>query len=189
VRTFLLRALVPAIWSTLLAVGAFLFCLSARGDEISSAAEHKLKAAFVYNFAKFVEWPASISTNTPLVIGVKGEAAMRTALEVAIGSRRINGRAIEVRTVNTVADAQAAQVLFVSATEDRHLSALLANIRLAPVLTVGESDAFARADGIINFVREENRYRFDINLDSAEQAGVKISAQLLKLARTVRRKS
>ncbi|MCX6903989.1 MAG: YfiR family protein [Verrucomicrobia bacterium] len=161
----------------------------AAGAEAVSFQEHPVKAAFIYNFFKFVEWPASRfqETNAPLLIGVVGRGPITAALEAAVQDRKINGRNLLVQAVATPEEARAAHLLFVAATEDKQLDKLLKALATSSVLTVGESEAFARQGGMICFVLENGKIRFEINMDSAQRAGVKVSAQLQKLARTVRR--
>jgi len=166
---------------------------SAVGAEFGSAREHQIKAAFVYNFAKFVEWPAPRfeTTNSPVIIGVLGKTAINTALEAVVKNRKINDREILVKPVATAAEARATHLIFLPAEEDKQFEVLLTSLAGSGVLTVGESASFAKAGGMINFVLDEDKdkVRFEINLEPVEQAGLKLSAQLQKLAKTVRRKS
>ena len=161
----------------------------AAGAEVVSFQEHPVKAAFIYNFFKFVEWPASRfqETNSPFLIGVVGKGPITAALKAAVQDRKINGRDFIVQAVATPEEARAAHLLFVAAAEDKQLDKLLKALASSSVLTVGESEEFARQGGMICFVLENGKIRFEINMDSAQRAGVKISAQLQKLARTVRR--
>jgi hypothetical protein len=162
---------------------------SSAAAESTTATEHQIKAAFLYNFAKFIEWPAGCfsDTNAPVVIGVMSQSAVAAALPAVVKDRKINGRPIVVRSVETVEGARGSHLLFVGAAEDRQVDDLLSILAGAPILTVGESEAFAQR-GVINFILEADRCRFDINMEAAEKAGLKVSAQLQKLARTVRRK-
>jgi hypothetical protein len=169
------------LWLQLLVVGV---C----GGE-PAAKEYQVKAAFLYNFAKFVEWPSQSfpDATTPITVGILGENPFGDELEKLAGGRRINGRTILVKQVQSAAAARGAHILFVSAGEDGRFAALKDG--LGPVLTVGESDAFSRRGGMINFVFEGEKIRFEINVGQAEAAGLRISAQLQKLATRVWRKS
>jgi hypothetical protein len=162
-----------------LAVGAH--AQISRGDQI--------KAAFVYNFTKFIEWPSTSFTdvNAAFVIGVLGDSRMAAVLDEVVRNRKINGRPIIVRTVESAADAASTNVLFVSATESSRWTQVQAAIETRPVVTVGESPEFARGGGTINFLVEDDKLRFIINMTAAERSGVKISAQLQKLAAAVQR--
>jgi len=174
----------------LLAFVSWAGLLTATGAEALAAKEHQIKAAFVYNFAKFVEWPAGCftSTNSPLIIGVLGRSPISPALDAAVKDRLLNGRPIVVKSVDTAEAARATHLLFVAGSEDKRVGDLLAALAGSSVLTIGESDAFGRKGGMINFILEGDKCRFDIYMDPVEQARLKVSAQLQKLAKTVRRK-
>src|SRR5688572_5847552 len=126
----------------------------AEAADIASAKEHQIKAAFVYNFLKFVEWPAGrfAQTNSPVIIAVVGKSSISTALDEVVKDRKINGREILVQTGITPAEARAAHLLFLPASEDKQLADFLTPLATAGVLTVGESEAFARENGMVNFV-------------------------------------
>jgi len=158
-----------------------------RGDAMSR--EYEREAAFLYNFTKFVEWPSRsfVDANAPIVIGVLGDSPCRPALEQLVKDRKVNGRAIAVRRVETAAQLSDTQLLFVGAGQEARFERLQAAVAAAPVITVGESHAFAAAGGAINFVPQGDKVHFEINMQPVDRVGVKISAQLLKLATTVRR--
>jgi hypothetical protein len=151
--------------------------------------EYQLKAAFLYNFTKFVEWPTNSfdDPDAPLILAVAGKGPCAAELEQVVKGRTANGRRIVVKMVETPEAAKGAHVLFLPASEDPRIEEWLGAVRNAGTLTVGESEPFAKAGGIIRFLLEGDKVRFEINVDSTEQAGLKISAQLLKLAKTVRR--
>jgi len=165
----------------------FTRCLAFGGEPASK--ETQLKAAFLYNFTKFVEWgPQSFAdAESPIVIGVLGSGALSDELENAVRDRRINGRSINVKRVQGLAGAKSVHLLFVGAGEDAALGDIREALKGANVLTVGESEAFARSGGAITFIIEAGKMRFDINMTAAAQESVKISAQLQKLARSVRK--
>lgn len=179
-------------WSCLYVALFGLLLLNGRaavGAELPVSKEYRIKAAFLYNFTKFIEWPAkSFSGATdPIVIGVLGPAALGAELERIVQGRRVNGRAIVVKQVDAVAEVRSTHLLFVSAPEDARFAEVASAIEGSPVLTVGESSLFARAGGAISFVLEDDKVRFEINIASAERTGLHISAQLQKLATVVRR--
>jgi len=163
----------------------------ASAAEPASTTEHQIKAAFIYNFLKFVEWPPGRFANSddPIFIGVVGKSSILLALETVVRDRRINRRDLRIKVVETPEAALAAHMLFIPAAEDRRAGELLKAVAGSSVLTVGESEVFAKQSGMISFVPEGDKIRFEINMESAERADLKISAQLLKLARSVRRKS
>ncbi len=153
----------------------------------SSASEYQLKAAFLFNFGKFVEWPehAFESPESALRICVLGEAPFGQELDATVAGRTVGARPIEVRRMGAGAGTSACHMLFLSGAERKHLGALASTLSGAPVLLVGESDDFAREGGMINFIKVDNKIRFEINDAEARQAGLKISSKLLKLATIV----
>jgi hypothetical protein len=159
---------------------------AARGADAEVSKEYQIKAAILYNFLKFVEWPREsfAEAASPIVIGVLGENPFGGELEKLVLGRKVNGRDIVVKRISSVAEASSVQLLFVTVFDDSARSIL----RTSGVLTVGESAQFAAGGGIINFTLVEDKVRFEINLAGGEQAGLKISSQLLKLATVVRRK-
>jgi hypothetical protein len=153
--------------------------------------EYQIKAAYLYNFAKFVEWPAQSFTNSdsPLVIGVYGQNPFGTELEAIAKDHQINGRHIVIKMVATPADTGDVNLLFIGSEEDGQVSQTLAALGDADILTVGESEKFAASGGMIQFIRDADKVRFSIDADAAERHGLKISAQLLKLAASVHKKT
>lgn len=151
--------------------------------------EYRLKAAFLYNFTKFVEWSETKlgPPGSPISIGVLGTSPFGSSLEEAVLDRTVNGRAINIKRVSSIPAARSVHLLFVSETEDARLPELRDALKNTGVVTVGESAAFAKHGGVIQFAIDGDKVRFDINVAAAEWTGVKISAQLQKLARTVRR--
>lgn len=154
-----------------------------------AAKEYQLKAAFLYNFTRFIEWPEGKipAQDEPLVIGIWKTNPFGTELQTTIGERKAHGRAIVVRTLSSLEDARDTHLVFITASETDGLKETLTALHAGHVLTVGESRAFSGAAGIITFTLDGNKLRFEINLQSGEQAGLKMSAQLLKLAASVRR--
>lgn len=153
--------------------------------------EHELKAAFLYNFTKFIEWPTNRfqDANAPFIVAVAGTSLCTAELEKIAKERKVNGRTLVIKTVTTPEDAQNAHVLLIPASKSTQLKEWLAAAHQAGVLTIGESDSAGWKNSIINFALEGEKIRFDLNVEQAETAGLKISAQLQKLARTIRKKS
>lgn len=178
-------------WRELLALLVALLAVArvALGDDLPPSREYQLKAAFLYNFTKFVDWPgASFSSpHDPIVIGVLGPAEFSATLERIVQDRQVNGRAILVKRVATADGAGAVHVLFVTAAEDALFEQIRAEFATSPILIVGESDSFWALGATIAFVLEEDKVRFEIDASAAERSGLRISAQLQKLARAVRR--
>jgi hypothetical protein len=167
----------------------FFGAAGAAGAEDALISETQIKAAFIYNFTKFIEWPEASfpASGNPIVIGVLGETPLTAELGIIVAGRQVNGRPIVVTGVHAAEDLASLQVLFVSASEDASFGELAPAIAGNALLTVGESPGFAAANGAIVFVRIDGKLRFEINLSAAEQAGLKISGQLQKLAAAVKR--
>lgn len=157
----------------------------ARAQDVSDV---QVKAAFLYNFARFVEWPhdAFAGPGAPIFLGVIGNNSFARTLEQTVRGRLINGRPILVKVLTADGDLKSCHILYVQSMSDRRTSAILANTVGASVLTVGDSEHFAHIGGVINFFVQDSRVRFEINPDAAERAHLRISAKLLALARVVR---
>jgi hypothetical protein len=162
--------------------------LAARADGASR--EREVKAAFLPKFVQFVEWPASAfrKPNDPIVIAViddpSGRDPLDGALEQFANGKSVNGRALKVRHVaHDAKDLGECHVVFIPASEDAHLEAVLKAIGKHPLLTVGESDAFPWAGGMIRFYLDDNKVRFEVNPEAVKDADLQISAKLLALAR------
>jgi hypothetical protein len=149
--------------------------------------EADIKAGCLYNFVKFVDWPAqALPPNSPTItVGVMGNSPVGTSLDTLNG-KSVRGKTLVIRRVRDPRDGTSCQLLFVSAPESDRFRQAVDALRSASVLTVGEAEGFARSGGVINFTREGNRVHFEINPDAAARARLNISSQLLKLARIVR---
>jgi hypothetical protein len=162
-------------------------------DKPSVSRAYQIKAAYLYNFTKFVEWPPQRfpDLSDPIVIGVLGWNGNPFGDELSnlVRGRKVSGRLVVVKNVKTPEEAGAVHVLFVSTGLEQRWAKEVQSARSAGVLTVGESEPFFAAGGIITFVLKEDKVLFEINLDASEKAGLKLSAQLLKLAVAVHRKS
>ena len=157
----------------------------ARGQEIE---EYQVKAAFLYNFAKFVEWPSEAfkTPHDPIVVCVLGRDPFGSALQELIHGKSIEGRAVAFRQVADAPAASACQILFVCSSESKRFRALYGNLKPEGILTVGEAQGFAENGGVINFKLDGGRVRFEINVDAAQHEQLRISAKLLSLAQIVR---
>lgn len=179
-----LRSRIRAAIGILLTVGG-----AALGSEGTDSREYQIKAAFLYNFTRFVEWPASsfADADSPIVIGAYCADPFTQVLREIVSGRTVNGRSIVVQHLQAPAAAQATHVTFICADSDALSAYVEAAVRIYPVLTVGETAAAAEQGVIIKFGLEADRVRFEINAAAAERAGLKVSAQLQKLATAVRR--
>jgi len=150
----------------------------------SQPSEYQLKAAFLYNFAKFVEWPATAlpQDSSPFVIGILGNNPFNEDLKKTVAGKKISEHPIAVVSFPNLADATNCHILFISSSEKARLTEIFKWLQTAPILTVGETDQFTETGGMINFVTEANKIRFQIKDDTAKAARLKISSKLLNLA-------
>ncbi len=167
------------VWLALLSVSL----LTAADD---ASLEYRVKAAFLLNFTKFIEWPAAEGgdAESPINICIVGDDPFGPALDRMVEGEAINGRKVTVQRVRREA-AKTCQVVFVTRTE-KEVAKTVATLGTG-ILTVGEGETFLKEGGMIAFVIESRRVRFDINRTAAESAGIKLSSKLLSVARSVDR--
>lgn len=148
--------------------------------------EYAVKAAYLYNFAKYVEWPpgAFASAQAPLLICIAGNDPFGDALE-SLSGKMIESHPVEVRRLPATTNLDRCHIVFVSRAEQGQIKAVLAKLALRPTLTVSDISDFARMGGMIGLVEADQRIRFDINLTVARQVNLKLSSHLLKLATIV----
>ena len=148
--------------------------------------EYQIKAAFIFNFVKFVEWPpqAFAKETSPIVIGVLGVNVFGDNLEQALRNKSIHHRPLLYQEYHSVAEVTNCQVLFIGVSEKKRYAKILGALRGMSVLTVSESDQdqFIEAGGMINFVIQQNRIHFQVNNEAAKSAGLIINSKLLDLA-------
>jgi hypothetical protein len=146
--------------------------------------EYQIKAAFLFNFAKFVEWPPDVfpGTNSPIVVGVLGNNVFGNDLEKTIRDKTINNHPFRFLEVTSVTEAAHCQILFISPSEKDNLRKIVDNLHNASVLTVSETDEFIKAGGMINFMIVDSKIRFQISDNAARKARLRISSKLLSLA-------
>lgn len=149
--------------------------------------ENQVKSAYLYNFGKFVEWPSKSSTNGIVSFCVLGDDTFTATLEKTISGESINGRKIAVKRIAAPQDALNCNILFLSSSEQRRLKAILEVLENSSVLTVSDMPRFTDRGGMIQFVMEGNRVRFEVNLTNAERAGLTLSSQLLRVATSVKK--
>jgi hypothetical protein len=144
-----------------------------------------LKAAFLYNFAKFAEWPRDPDAAAPLTLCVLHDQASEAALAQLVSGASLNGRPIIVLRAVSHERLRSCHLLYIADAEGQALDDVLAELRGMPVLTVGNGEPFARHGGIVGLLVEGNRMRFAINPDAAQRSGVRLSSKLLSLATLV----
>lgn len=173
-----------------LALVSVLVSASCLHAQQSNPTEYEVKAAYLYNFGKFVEWPAKVTAASDFFsICVLGEDPFGASFDATIASESINGKKVVVNRITKLQDAVSCRILFISSSEESRLKEILATLDKTSVLTVSDISQFTRHGGMIRFVMEANRVRFEVNLTTAEHAGLTLSSQLLKVAISVRRSS
>ena len=163
----------------------FLLAAAARAESNDG---YRVKAAFLFNFAKFVEWPAAAfrTPSDPLLICIAGENPFGDSLERAVQGKSAGTHPFVIRVISEIPQGAACQILFVPDSERRRFAA--ADLpRTAGLLTVGETGGFAAQGGVVNFKIEGGHVRFQINLDAAERQKLVISSKLLSLAEVLRK--
>jgi len=149
--------------------------------------EYKVKAVFIYNFAKFVEWPADESPKRDKILSlcVLGDDPFGANFN-AIRGKTIKGRTVESRTIMSIEKAKDCDCLFISDSEKSNVAKILGDLKAHKVLTISDMEGFLEAGGIIQFVLEKRKVRFLINMGAAKRAGLKVSSKLLELAKKVK---
>jgi hypothetical protein len=173
----------------LLVLGVWAVLSAAPGAQAQTPVdrEYQIKAAFLYNFVKFVDWPSEVlpDASDTISICVLREDPVYEALETIKG-KAVKGRRLTIRRVDTAKELESCQVAFFGLSEQKRLPQVMRSLQGSSVLTVVEVDRFALFGGIINLVVENNKVRFEINVDRAERARLKLGSQLLSLAKVVK---
>jgi hypothetical protein len=182
VRAFRSRA-GAALVVSYLAVTALLATTPASSPQAVS--EYKVKAAFLFNFAKFVEWPERDHDRDSVTIGVVGLDPFGESLDQVVRGKAVGTKPIAIRRFAGIDELEPCNILFISQSESSRLEEILKALDGTATLTVGEDDEFALRGGIIRFFTQESKIRFEINLDAAEHEGLQLSSKLLQVARTV----
>jgi hypothetical protein len=161
----------PIMLGILLSVGA-------HGQPID---ESQVKAAFLYNFAKFVEWTPD-SGAPAITFCIAGAAPLYNALEESLRGKNINGRTAVTRQIEAAGETRGCQVLFIGQLDKKRVGEILQAVTAANLLTVGDSDEFAQRGGMIGLIKSANKFRFVVNVDAVSRHGMRVSSKLLQLA-------
>lgn len=176
----------PGRWlrQVVFAIGVLGFACGPAAAQDAAAQEQQIKAAYLFKFGGYVEWPANAfaQSTSPLVIGVAGDPPVAQELERIVGTRTLNGRSVEVRQVQGD-DPAGVHILFVGRSQLSRMSGLIAHPQ--PVLVVTDASSGLDQGSIINFVTTGNRVRFEVSLDAARRNTLKIGAPLLAVAMKV----
>jgi YfiR/HmsC-like len=151
------------------------------------AEEYQVKAVYLYNFGRFVEWPASAKKGDSFAICVLGRDPFGAALDTTLAGAAIDNQKLVARRIASAREATNCRILFISASESAHGKDILSGLEKAAVLTVSDMPGFASNGGMIQFVLQENKVRFEVNLTAAEKAGLSFSSQLLKVATDIKK--
>lgn len=156
-------------------------------DASAALSDHRVKAVFLFNFSKFVEWPPSAfaAADAPFVIGVFGRDPFGSDLEDVARGESVNGRPLLIKRVQTMQDAAACQILFIPQSERARLDEILAALAHSNTLTVSDLDGAAQRGAMIRLVTDRDKVRMRINVESARAAGLTISSKLLRAAEIV----
>jgi hypothetical protein len=172
------------IFACLLCVAMAIPSRAQTAADSSDSSESLIKAAFTYNFAKLMEWPANSfpQADSPIVIGVLGTDPFGGTLDEVLKGKTVNNRPFVVKHLKWGMDIKDCNILFVSPSETAHFDEIFRTVKNQPILTISETPGFAQRGGIINFIVVDNKVRFEVNVDAAKQANINISSRLLSLA-------
>lgn len=177
--------------SWLAGLGALVFLLSAvLGHAAPVASETEAKAAILYNFTKFVQWPAEAfsSTNAPIQFAVVGDEQFAAELKTRLHDKKAHGRLFEVKTITNPQEAKNFHIVFVAGSENRRTFQVLEAVKKNPTLTIGESEQFLGLGGMIDLFFEDGQPGFNVNPEPAEKVKLEISSKLLRLVKKRRDK-
>jgi YfiR/HmsC-like len=172
-------------------IAAFAWMLLAGSNALAQQKpnEYQVKAVYLYNFGRFVEWPAKVtdSKNRPFTICVLGEDPFGPALETTLAGETIGDQKVAAKRISSLQESIDCQILFISSSEASRLNQIIDILDKRAVLTVSDIPRFSQRNGMIQFVLEENRIRFEVNLAATQRVGLTLSSELLKVATAVRR--
>lgn len=178
----ILKRRTVALGTAILLAWASMTGISAQSER---AAETDIKAAFLYNFAKYIEWPAPTSMSAEFRVCAFGDASFISSLDTIIEGETIDGRPVRRFRPPSAEAARSCHILFVARSEMSRATDLITAVRGSPVLTVGDGPDFLQKGGMVSFVRDGNRVRFDVDTNVAQAAGLVLSSRLLRIARRV----
>jgi hypothetical protein len=180
-------ALAATTMAAVLALAATTMATPARviGKETDAVLDVAVKAALLYNFAKFAQWPG-LAPGVPIVMCVAGSDGIAAALVETVRGQNIEGHTLEVRRSPDPVAWRGCHLLFIGDPETRQFAVGLGGIKTLPVLTVSDGQGFSQASGIVELYVEGGRMRFAINVDAAERSGLHLSSRLLGLAKVIR---
>lgn len=156
-------------------------------DGSGTSLEYHVKAGFLGNFARFIRWPATAfpKSNTPYIIGILGDDPFGPVIDQAIEGFTVEARSLIVKRYNNTTSLEFCHILFISRSQKTNLDNILAQLQKVPTLTVSDINGFCKKGGMINFIHFENNIRFEINASASQKARLKLSSNLLALAKAI----
>jgi hypothetical protein len=178
-----------AVGGVVLAILSLPFAASSVDGEQPKPTESQVQVAYLYNFAKFVQWPpnAAESQSGSFNICVFGQDPFGSILNATLAGETIRGKGVVAKRIMDAHEGVNCQILFISSSEDTRLKKILEALNKAAVLTVSDMPQFSQRGGMIQFVLEGNRVRFEVDLTATQNAGLSLSSELLKVAAAVKR--
>ncbi len=178
-------------WLTAAAIAWGLLAIPALHAQNPKPTDYEVKAAYLYNFGRFVEWPGKVAAaqGGSFTVCVLGRDPFGPSLDAALAGETVGGKTIVAKRISSPEESGNCQILFLSLSEDSHLNTIIADLDKKAVLTVSDMPQFAQRGGMIQFVLEGKRVRFEVNLTATQRAGLTLSSELLKVATTVRKNS
>jgi hypothetical protein len=175
------------LWRLIMLAALMLVCPAAEPADSAPPSEYAVKAAFLLNFTRFVEWPATAfdRSDSPLVIGILGDNPFGSLLDDVVRDERVRDRHLQVRCSIKAEDLKGCQLVFVCRSERGHLDQVIDDLGHGAILTVSDIDGFADHGGVIRLYLSGKKIRFEINQSTAKQHELKLSAQLLSLGKII----
>ena len=191
-----LRSLVPKVrrtpgtrlWLAPLVLAWALLGVQGLWAQGAKPTDYDVKAVYLYNFGRFVEWPASAGAKSDsFTVCVLGRDPFGPTLDATLAGEVIGGKSVTAKRISHPQEADGCQIVFLSASEDSQLNKIIQALDKEAVLTVSDIQRFSQRGGMIQFVVEGDRVRFEVNLSAVQRAGLTLSSELLKVATTVRK--
>jgi hypothetical protein len=188
-REFLPKIPAPSCWAALLFIlfSTVLTSLAESGSVQLQATEAQVKAAYLFNFGKYVTWPQTTKQDFPICI--LGQDPLGSALDAIIAGEKIGNRPVEIRRIRDAQQSASCSVVYVSISEESRLASTLEFMKSTPALTVSDIPHFVDRGGMIQLVVDGNRVRFIVNLAATQRVGLGLSSELLKVAKVVTREN
>jgi hypothetical protein len=185
--TWLVLRLRP--WLTAVAIAWGFLAIPALHAQNPKPTDYEVKAAYLYNFGRFVEWPGKVEATQggSFTVCVLGQDPFGPSLDTTLAGETIGGKSVVAKRISSAEESGNCQILFLSLTDDSRLNKIIADLDKKAVLTVSDMPQFVERGGMIQFVLDGKKIRFEVNLTATQHAGLTLSSELLKVATSVRR--